>query len=557
MLVAEPVFEPGGVFALDRRGEARAGELALIEFGPGRARVIRRLGRADSARDVVQALLWDSFGWVGFRSKLERQAEAVAAEVEAEPGPRRDLTELPTFTVDPASARDFDDAVSAQREGDLVRVWVHIADVAAHIRPGSALDREAFDRGNSTYVPGTVEPMLPKALSAGACSLSPGDLRLAVTTEMLIAADGQCQKVSFYRSLVRSDHRLNYDQLDRIFAGRERAPESVAAPLALTREVAAALAAQPRPQALEISTAEPDYEFDEDGNVVAATAVTDTEAHRLIERLMVLTNEQVAATLEKRGVPTVYRVHERPDPDRVTYLADRLAALQVPTPALPDPLQPADAAEALAEISRQVAAAVDREGRGRQAFTSLILRSLKQARYSSENLGHAGLGSSAYCHFTSPIRRYPDLIVHRGLLSTIGEGEGAPLRSDVEAAAIACSDREREAVRLERDADDICAAFLLERELFEGDRARSFSGEVVGMVRGGLFVAFSGERSDLYEGFLPLGRLGREWYEPDELETALTGTRSGSRIRLGDPIEVTVDRIEPLRGRVTLGQRPG
>ena len=557
MWVAEPVFEPGPTVALDRRkGAQRAGpgELALVEFGPGRARVVRPLGRADVARDVVEALLWDRLGWVGFRGKLERQAEAMADEVAADPGPRRDLTELPTFTVDPATARDFDDAVSARREGDSVRIWVHIADVAAHIRPKSALDREALRRGNSTYVPGMVEPMLPNALSARACSLSPGDIRPGVTTEMLIGPEGEVAKVAFYRSLVRSDHRLDYDQLDRVFAGRERPPEPVAEPLALTREVAAVLAERRGPEALEISTSEPDFGFDSKGHVEAAVAVTDTEAHRLIERLMVLTNEQVAAALERRRIPTLYRVHERPDPRRVAFLADRLADLEVPTPALPDPLQPADAAEAVGEISRQVAAAVAREGRGAKAFTSMILQ---QARYSDVNLGHAGLGSAAYCHFTSPIRRYPDLIVHRGLLSMLGEGEEAPLRSEVEAAAISCSDSERQSVSMEREADDICAAFLLERELFEGDRDRVFSGEVVGMVRGGVFVAFAGERSELYEGFLPIGRLGDEWYETNELETALIGKRSGNRVRLGDAIEVIVDRIERLRGRVTLGQRPG
>lgn len=556
-MAAEPVFEPGAPVALDRRGakSVRPGDLALVEFGPGRARIVRELGRADVAHDVVEALLWDRLGWAGFRGKLERQAEAVAEEVAADPGPRRDLVELATFTVDPATARDFDDAVSARREGDSVRIWVHIADVAAHIRPRSALDREALERGNSTYLPGMVEPMLPKALSGGACSLSPGEDRLAVTTEMLIGPDGEVTSVSFYRSVVRSDHRLDYDQLDRIFAGRERPAEIVAEPLALTREVAAALAARRGPEALQISTSEPDFSFDAKGHVESAAAVTDTEAHRLIERLMVLTNEQVAEALERRGVPTLYRVHERPDPRRVAYLADRLADLAVPTPALADPLQPADAAEVVGEISRHVAATVSREGRGRMAFTSMILRSLQQARYSDANLGHTGLGSAAYCHFTSPIRRYPDLIVHRGLLSILGEGEEAPLRSEVEAAALSCSDSERDSIRMERDADDICAAFLLERELFEGDRDRVFTGEVVGMVRGGVFVAFPGERSELYEGFLPIARLGSEWYEPNELETALTGKRSGDQVRLGDPIDVTVDRVERLRGRVTLGQR--
>jgi ribonuclease R len=556
-LVAEPIFERGPRVALDRRARATVGEMALIEFGPGRARVLRELGSPETARDVVEALLWERAGQRGFRDQTEREAVEAAERAVGEPGARRDLTDLATFTVDPATARDFDDAVSAQREGETVRLWIHIADVAAHVTPGSGLDREANRRANSTYVPGAVEPMLPAVLSAGACSLSPGEERLAVTAEIEMAADGTVRSSSFYRSRMRSDARLDYDQLDEIFAGRGRPPQPAAGPLEITREVAAALAAKRRPGALEVDSAEPEFSFDGDGNVTGARAVRQTEAHRLIEQLMILCNEQVASLLERKRVPTLYRVHEQPDPQRVKFLVEQLDSLDLPTPPLPEHLAPSQAAELAGEASRMVAAEAARRGHGREAYTSLVLRALQQAHYSERNLGHAGLGSPAYCHFTSPIRRYPDLLAHRALLATIGEQEQPPALELAHEAAAHCSEREREAGATERDADDVCAAFLLERELFDRGWDAEFEGEVSGVIGAGAFVRFGGRLGDAYEGFAPARRLRGERFEINEAQTALVGTKTGRAVRLGDPITVRVERIEAPRGRVDLEPAEG
>src|SRR6201999_3539459 len=240
--------------------------------------------------------------------------------------PRRDLTALATFTVDPATARDFDDAVSAQREGEGWRVWVHIADVAAHVRPGPPLAREALRRATSTYVPGTVEPMLPHVLSSGACSLSPRVERLAVTAEIELDRDARPTRTRFYRSRIRSDARRDYEQLDRVFDGREASPAAVAEPLAAARDVAAALGEHRGASSLDVESAEPEFEFDPEGNVVAAHRVPGTEAHRLIERLMILTNERVAEFLVDRRVPAVFRVHAQPEPPRIERLLEQLAA---------------------------------------------------------------------------------------------------------------------------------------------------------------------------------------------------------------------------------------
>ncbi|HET9163939.1 MAG TPA: RNB domain-containing ribonuclease [Solirubrobacterales bacterium] len=506
-----------------------------------------------TARDAVEALLHEELGGRGFAAALEVEAGRAGAVAESRGVSRRDLIELPTFTVDPATARDFDDAVSARREGESVRLWIHIADVAAHVPPGSPLDREALRRGNSTYAPGTVEPMLPHALSEEACSLAPGVERLAVTAEVELDAGGKPGRAAFYRSRIRSDARLDYDQLDVIFSGGAEAPQAVAESLAVAREAAAALGERRGATSLDVESFEPEFRFDSKGAVLGARGVAQTEAHRLIERLMILANEQVAQLLERKRVPAVYRVHPRPDPPRIERLIEQLHALGVPTPPLRGTPAPSEAAELAAEASRLVAREASRRGHGRNAYTTLVLRSLKQAQYSERNSGHAGLGSAAYCHFTSPIRRYPDLLVHRALLATLGEGESAPSAAEAREAAWRCSERERESMRIERRADDICAAFLLERELRERGREVEFEGEVSGLIRAGAFVGFGGELGDVYEGFLPARRLGgAERFELNESETALVGQDSKRELRLGDPISVQVSGVEAPRGRADL-----
>ncbi|MFL5892544.1 MAG: RNB domain-containing ribonuclease [Solirubrobacterales bacterium] len=551
--VAEPLFERGPQVTLERgRVKVRSGDIALVDFGSRGARVVRALGSAERARDVVDALLWDRGTRRGFpRAVEEEAADAVVAATEL-PTARRNLTDLPTFTVDPATARDFDDAVSTAPEGDGIRLWIHIADVSAHVRPGTRLDSEALRRGTSTYVPGSVEPMLPRVLSDEACSLSPGVERLAVTAEIVLGARGEPRSASFYRSRIRSDARLDYDQLDEIFAGRQHPPQAVRDPIDLARRAAAALAARRPVGSLEIESFEPEFAFDDDGQVVGAHSVPQTEAHKLIEHLMILTNEQVAELCERRKAPTVYRVHEQPDPRRVERLAEQLASLGVPTPPVPDldDMSPTQAGELVGDISRLVAKEAARRGYGRDAYTSLVLRSLKQAYYADRNLGHAGLGSTAYAHFTSPIRRYPDLVAHRALLSAVGAGEAEP--EDVRDAAVQSSEREREATAIERDADSVCSSFLLGRELFERGWKRAFEGEVSGVIGAGAFVRFGGELGDVYEGLMPVRLMRSDHFDLNETETALVGRSSGSEIKLGDPLTVRVDRVEAPRGRVDL-----
>jgi len=540
----EPFFDRGRRANVDRPRQAGMGDLVLAG---ARGKILRRIGRPDVARDVLEALMLHRGLSRRFDPLVEREARAAAERVPEVP--RADLRSLPTFTIDPPTARDFDDAVSAERLDDgAVRVWVHIADVAAHVRPGSNVDREAFKRSTSVYVPGLVEPMLPEALSNQACSLVPHQDRLAVTVEMDIVG-ARTRRTAFHRSIIRSDKRLTYPEVDEIFAGVANADEPWAEPLAAARLVAAALQeAREARGGLEVDSEEPEFGFSREGHVTALVPSEQTESHRLIEHLMIAANEAVATLLETRRLPALYRVHERPEPARVERLVEQLASLDVPTPPLPQAMTPQQAADAVADIAHLVAHEVRRRGHGRSALTSLLLRSLKQARYDRENLGHAGLRSARYCHFTSPIRRYPDLVCHRSLLSAIGAGEDLPAASRLGDAAEWCSQRERDAMRIERDADAVARCFLLEAELFESGWDAEFEGEVTGVIGAGAFVAFG----DGHEGMLPVRRLVGDWWELNELETMLVGAGSGERLRLGDPVSVRVEKVDAARGRVDL-----
>jgi ribonuclease R len=554
-LVAEPAFDRDGHrMSLDQKGArgAHVGDLVLLGTGKRGVRVVRRLGRPDVARDVLEALMLDRDLHRSFPRLVEAEAVEAAADAPWK-GPRRDLTDLPTFTIDPATARDFDDAVSAQREGDRVRVWVHIADVSAYVRPGSVIEREAFRRATSVYVPGAVEPMLPEALSNEACSLKPGVPRDAVTVEFLM--DGpDVVSTAFHRSVIRSDKRLTYEEVDQLFAGTTEPEEPWGDPLAAARSVAAALQERRESRgALAVESSEPHFEFDDRGHVVGVSYEQQTESHRLIEHLMITANERVADYLADRKAPTLYRVHERPDPESVAWLIERLATLEVPTPPVPKHMSPQEAGDIAAEASRLVRDHVRRTGRGARALPTMVLRTMKQAYYSPRNVGHAGLASPRYCHFTSPIRRYPDLVAHRALLAALGGDDAAPRGDELDDAGTHSSTTERRAMLIERDADDICLAFLLERRLAEVGREATWDGEVVSLIRSGAFVKFGDEG---FEGFLPLRKLRGDWWELNEHETMLVGERSGSVIRLGDPISVEVARVETLRGRVDLLPAP-
>ena len=501
----------------------------MVHTGRGRARVDAVLGPADHVANVLEALLVER----GARQPFEPHEPP-----EPDYSGRIDLRELPTYTVDPDTAKDFDDALSFRREDGGIRAWVHIADVSYFVGADTPLDHGASERAFSTYVPGAVAPMLPHELADDLCSLRPNVDRLCVTVEMPPGGEPQ-----FYRSVIRSDARLTYGQAER----REAAPELLEQ-LELNDEVATTLRDRRFARgALQVQTPEAVFRFDDDGGVADAWLEGEPQAHMLVEELMILANEHVGAFLSGRRREALYRVHEPPDPQAVEHLLAKLADLGVPTPPAPKRMTPQQAATLAGETSKLVAQYTEQSGRGREAFPSLVLRALKQARYDPRNLGHSGLASTAYCHFTSPIRRYPDLIVHRALLRELGLSDDPPA-SDLQHLAEHCSSREREAGQIEYLADDICLAWLLERRLYELGWDERFAGEISGMIGSGLFIRFG----DVFEGFLPARRLHGEFFELNQLGTALAGRTTGRRYRLGDPIDVRVESIARNEGKVEL-----
>jgi len=569
----EPLFADTRSCLVAKGGEPpKLDDLVLaVPVHGDRRRIVEVLGRADDLRAVLRAMIYARGLPQGFSAEALDEAAAVGARASRADRGRHDLTALPTFTIDPDTARDFDDAISVQREGDGYRAHVHIADVSYFVDDDGAVEREARRRTSSLYLPLFAEPMLPAALSSDLCSLVPRQPRKCLTAEFAFTADGRRSAVQFYRSLISSDRRLTYGFVDTILGGTEGGPEDGAAAepprevphattaaddellerLRLAHELAGLLRRRRQARgALTLGSFEPEYAFDHAGALAGAVTRPETPSHALVEEFMLAANEAVAVFLLRKKARTLYRVHEPPDPAKVRELLDALEELGVQTPPFPaaEAVPPAQLAEAFGRLSRIVAETSAREGRGRQAWGTLLLRALKQARYSPANLGHFGLASPAYLHFTSPIRRYPDLVTHRSLLYHLGEGGGELGESELAAAAEDCSTRERELARLELDADDVALCFLLEQRLRDEGWEQEFAGEIVGLVGGGLFVRFA----EVFEGFLSSRRLGGERFEVSAHEAALVGEATGRRFRLGDAVTVKVEVVDRLRGKVDL-----
>jgi ribonuclease R len=551
-LEVEPLFQPGPALPVERSPiRPQPGDLVLFTFSFGfKAQIVRSLGKSNVIGDVMEALLVDSLVQRGFSPKVLAGADEAAKSNERHDSYRKDLRDLYTFTVDPVMAQDFDDALSFERTPEgTTTVYVHIADVSYFVTEGTVLDKDALRRGNSVYVATGVEPMLPPQLSSGVCSLRPDEDRKAVTVEMEVDDKGRVLKSKFYRSLIRSDKRMNYEELERMFRGTEPVDEELAQPLGWGRALAQTLREIRHERgSLRIESTEPEFEWDEQGRVTSADPSEELESHWFIENYMVLANEQVASFLEREHVPTVYRVHDLPNPFAVDHLLDVLSSLGLPTPdfdamaATPDEIR---------RVMRETAEWVDRytpKGRGKAALVQQVLRSQARAVYQTVNIGHFGLASQTYCHFTSPIRRYPDLLVHRGLLAQLGLGP-APATEVLADQAEHCSQTERAAAKVELKADDIVLAYLLKRRLDEeGWQETVFEGQVLSLTHRGMFVLF--ER--LFQGYLSTSELPRDFYELNELETALVGKRGGRAYKVADLLQVRVIAVDEARGRVDL-----
>lgn len=553
---ARPAFERGVEIPMSprTRGDAVVGDLVRLVVRGRQARVIDVFGSSRAPGPVMAGLLASEGMGHGFPRRVEEEVALIReGDPLADPG-RHDLTAQDVVTIDPQGAKDHDDAIAARIDGDDVRLWVHIADVAHYIEAGGQIDREAARRGTSVYVPGTVEPMLPARLSNDLCSLRPEVVRRTLTVEMRVDPAGEVHDTRFYRAAIRSERRLTYPEVDRHLEGAPLGPAGMEATVAAAREASRRLRARRRRRgALEVASGEPVFDLGPD-RVRGVHLEEQTESHMIVEDCMIAANEAVARYLIARHRPTLFRYHADPDGARLERLYGQLEELGVATPPLPEGALGATerreaAVRALAAVERHLAAARTRgEAPRGGALRTLVLRSLSQAYYAPGQVGHSGLASAAYLHFTSPIRRYPDLLVHRALVDALGIGPPGPAKDELEIAGVTSSEAEREAAGMERRADAICAALLLGEALVRDGWETVFTGEVTGLVPGGAFVGFG----EVFEGFLPARRISDEELLLDPLEVALAGARTGRGVRLGETVEVRVADMEPLRGRVSL-----
>lgn len=517
--VADPLFveerRPVLVARKLRRG-ADAGDIVIVNAREKarslRGEVIRVVGPSTDPRNVYEALYASIETSRTFSPKVEEEAARVAGK---DPGERRDLRHLPTITIDGDDAKDFDDAITVERTDDGYRVWVHIADVSLYVEPGGAIDRQAAFRGNSVYLPGSVAPMLPHRLSSDVCSLRPREERAAVTVEMELAESGEVLRAVAYRSLIMSDARLTYAGVDAFLRGEDEVEhaELVRDAFALSRRLKTRAAVRGK---LELGGREPEYEVGEDGVPVAARVRRSTPARDLIEELMVLANEAVAKMLRRKGTG-VFRVHERPDAEDMETLAERLAAIGLQAEPTPENLG------TIAQMAKN------------DAVGYLILRSLPRAFYSANPSGHFGLALEDYTHFTSPIRRYADLLVHRALL-------GDELPPDLAGVAAHVSEREYRSTVCERTADEYTLMWLMRDRI--GDE---LEGTVVSTAAFGLFVELeTGATGLVHVSKLP------GWWGLEPSGVVLSNDEIGASYRVGDRVLVELLDVSPLLRRAEL-----
>ena len=538
-------------------GDAKSGELVRFEldrrgrYGLTQARVRERLGDPYSERTISLIAVHAH----GIPDQLPPAVIKEAKELKpCELGARTDLRDIPLITIDPADARDHDDAVWAAPDTDSGNkggwtVIVAIADVAHYVQPGSSLDREAFRRGNSVYFPDRVIPMLPEKISADLGSLVGEADRPCLALRMTFDKDGQKRHQKFFRGLMRSAATLSYRQVQAAIDGE---PDEQTSPLLETvlkplwGAYAALMKGQANRKPLALDLPERKIVMDDHGRVVDVTVPPRLEAHRLIEEFMIQANVAAAEALEAKRSPLIYRVHDNPSPEKLKALSDVLATLSLKLPST-GAIRPHHFNRILEQTRDSEAATL---------VSELVLRSQAQAEYSPGNYGHFGLNLRRYAHFTSPIRRYADLIVHRALIRAFGLGEGGLTDAEIDrldTIGEAISGTERRAMAAERETTDrLIAAYLA------GRIGAAFSAQISGATRSGLFVRLDETGAD---GFVPASAIGREYFIYDETRHRMVGERSGREYRMGDKVEVRLVEAIPeagaLRFELLSEGRPG
>ena len=528
---------------------AKPGELVLAELKPHHRRLTQRevvvrerLGHLGDQRALSLISIHEHDLPSVFPPEAVAEAEAAGP---APLGKRQDLRDLPLVTIDGADARDFDDAVWAEADSDPKNpggwhLMVAIADVAHYVRPDSALDKSAYARGNSAYFPDRVVPMLPEALSNGWCSLNPKEERPCLAVHMWLDAGGRLRRHRFIRGLMRSAARLTYEQVQ---AARDGAPDEATGPLMeavitpLYGAFQALLAAREKRGTLELDLPERQIVFGPDGKVAEIAPRPRLDSHRLIEEFMITANVAAAETLEERHQPCMYRVHDAPDPQKLEALREVLASFGFNL-ARGQVIKP----RAFTQILNKVGGTPHGP-----MVSQLVLRAQSQAVYVPDNIGHFGLALTRYAHFTSPIRRYADLLVHRALIAGLGLGAGglpAEAAAGFAEAGQQISMTERRAQVAEREAVDRFTAAFLETKV-----GAIMSGRINGVTRFGLFLTLSDSGAD---GLVPISTLPDDFYDHDEAGHRLVGRRWGRIYRLGETVAARLTEADAITGGVVL-----
>jgi len=525
-------------------GKAISGQVVVAEITTypngqhsAEGRVIEVLGWPDQADVEVLTIIRKH----DLPDRFPEDALAAASSVPGQILPddligRIDLRERVTVTIDGENARDFDDAVSVQKEGrGGIRLWVSIADVSHYVRPGSPLDREAYLRGTSVYFPDRCIPMLPEELSNGICSLNPNLDRLTVTAEILFDNAGVIKESSFYPSIIRSSARLTYTAVKKILSDHD--PEltdkyaSILEDLRLMQKLAMQLMEKRKQRgSIDFDLPEPEILLDLQGETLAIIRAERNLAHRIIEEFMLSANEAVATFIESHGIPSLYRVHEPPDPLKILDFREFIYNFGYEFSMSENKIRPVEFQRLLEQA----------EGKPEERMINeVLLRCMKQARYTAENLGHFGLSASCYTHFTSPIRRYPDLVVHRILKEAIKgklkERDIIRLSDTLPEVAAHSSRRERVAMDAEREIVN-----LKKMQFMQDKVGEEFDGFITGIMPYGFFV----ELVDLFvEGLVHVSMMPRDFYQYIEKQHALFGENSRRYFRIGDKVRVELANV--------------
>ena len=521
--IAHDILVPPG-----EAGKAKAGQVVTVDLVAQPSKHAQPVGRvaevlgnyADPGMEIEIAVRKFDVPHE-FSKKAMAHARGIPEELREEDfRGRKDLRDLHFVTIDGETARDFDDAVYARKEGKGWRLWVAIADVSHYVRPGDALDQDARERGTSVYFPRRVIPMLPEKLSNGLCSLNPNVERLAMVCEMAITNQGEVARYEFYAAVFRSRARLTYTEVWNRLSSGKATPEMQT----LYDLFHVLYAERQRRGAIDFDTVETRMIFDDKGKIEKIVPEKRNDAHRIIEECMLAANVCAGNFLANRKQPVLYRVHDVPAADRVAALREFLAelGLQLPGGEVPTPK---DYARLLERIRKRPDFGL---------LQTILLRSLKQAVYSPSNVGHFGLAFDAYVHFTSPIRRYPDLLVHRAIKAVLQNKTYA--EADWDELGRHCSETERRADDASRDVENWLKCYYM-RDHVGG----TFSGSITGVTPFGLFVTLD---DYFVDGLVHISELGRDYFQFDANRHQLFGERSGKRFRLADRMTVKLVRVD-------------